>query len=709
MGRDAELTELRSRLVESRKAGLVQALAGLGGVGKTQTAVEYAYRHRDDYAFVLWATAEAPTTLIGDYVRIARELGLLEANADDAMIAVAAMKRWLERQPGYLLVLDNADEPEQIRDFIPKNPSGHILITSRKRKLNVLQIPHPIVVETLLPESAVAFLLKRANRADANETEKQAAIDLAGELGYLPLALEQAAAYIDNQDVTFRQYLADYRMLELTHLDKQSPEYGDYPLSVGKTWQKSMDAVRAKSPASADLLTASAFLASEAIPYEIFTGGALELGKLLAASLADEAQRAMVLSELLTELDRYSLITRNLETETFDIHRMVQAVSRATLSEEERHIWIERILKALETVRPGQGAQNWQKCARLTAHWTTSTAFAAGFDSPAESEILITFGTYNRERGLYHEAEKLFLRALEVCERILGPEHLDTAGRLNDLAYVYRAQGKLTKAKPLYERAFKICERNLGLNHPDTATIISNLAVLYQVQGKRTEAEPLYKRALEIRERSLGSDHLDTTTSLNNLASLYQVQGKLIEAEPLFERALEIRERILGSDHPLTTQSLNNLAHFYWTQGKLAEAEPLYVRALEIRNRTLGPDHPDTAIYIKNLANLYQAQGKLTEAKQLYEHALEMCEHNLGPNHPDTAMSINDLALLYRIQGQLLDAEALCRRALKIFDHIFEPQHPDVINVARNLTVILRELDRAQEADEINSLYNLIT
>ncbi len=215
------------------------------------------------------------------------------------------------------------------------------------------------------------------------------------------------------------------------------------------------------------------------------------------------------------------------------------------------------------------------------------------------------------QKSLWHypEAEPLLQRVLAIFEKSLGPEHHDTSRSLNNLAGLYRAQGRYADAKPLYQRALAISEKTLGPEHPDVATSLNNLAGLYRAQGRLEEAEPVCQRVLAIREKALGPEHPDVATGLDNLAGLYDTQGRYAEAEPLFQCALAIKEKVLRPEHPDTATSLNNLAGLYRDQGRLEEAEPLFQRAVQIFVASLGMEHPHTQTAIDNLCATWKSRG----------------------------------------------------------------------------------------------------
>ncbi|MDJ0733398.1 MAG: tetratricopeptide repeat protein [Nostocaceae cyanobacterium] len=240
---------------------------------------------------------------------------------------------------------------------------------------------------------------------------------------------------------------------------------------------------------------------------------------------------------------------------------------------------------------------------------------------------------YQKELGL---AIEYWCKALEL-QKELGLEE-DYARSLNNLALLYKSQGKYEQAEPLYLQALELTKSILGENHPNYARSLNNLAGLYYSQRKYEQAEPLFLQALELTKSILGENHPDYARSLNNLAGLYSDQGKYEQAEPLFLQALELTKSILGENYPDYARSLNNLAGLYKSQGKYEQAEPLFLQALELTKSILGENHPDYANSLNNLAGLYKSQGKYEQAEPLYLQALEIFEQQLGTNHPHTVI-----------------------------------------------------------------------
>ncbi len=612
-----------------------QAITGLGGIGKTQTAIEYCYRHRHDFETVFWVRAESEAQIKAGLVEVAQMLTLPEADAD-ADAAVEAVRRWLSAHDGWLLVFNNADRPAVLKPFLPAAGRGRIFITSRAARsaFASVGIRQPFRLGILTAEEAEAFLLDRVDRKKPTDDERAAVAALARELGHLPLALEQAAAYVMASGARFRAYLDSYSRQQLALLEEASPVTGDYEGTVATTWSMSFREIEDESPASADTLRVLAFLASDAIPLEIFEEGAAELGERIAWAVDGDP---LGVSRLLEPLSRYSLIEYDVEGRLVSVHRMVQEVMRAGLKTAER-TWAARVVKALDKVFPELAEfESWPLCKRLYPHALEVGSFIdrLSIELSAAAHLSNAAGLYAWRRAHYKEAGPLLSRALAILEKTLDPDHPDVGQTLNDLAVLYCDQGHYEEAEPLLKRALAIREKTLGPDHPEIGQTLNNLAILYVDQGRYEEAEPLYQRDLAMSEIALGPDHPGVGASLNNLASLYVDQGRFEEASPLYERTLTIREKALGLDHPDIGASLNNMALLYAHQGRFEEAEPLYQRALAISEKALGPGHPDVGASLNNLADLYSAQGRNEEATALYQRALAISEKTLGPEQEE--------------------------------------------------------------------------
>jgi tetratricopeptide (TPR) repeat protein len=697
-GREDVLQQLEAALLQNNTAALTQpqAIRGLGGIGKTQTAVEYAYRHRHDYNAVFWVRAELQEELIAGFTAIAQVLQLPQKDETDQTLIVAAVKAWLKAHSGWLLIVDNADDLTVVRDFLPEGAQGHVLLTTRAAATG--QLAQAVTLKKMEPEEGALFLLRRAKRIANDGTwdtatevdqevalvDQEVALEIAKEMDGLPLALDQAGAFVEEMQRSLAEYLALYRQ-EKAKLLAERGELALDRASVTVTFRLAFAKVEARSSAAAALLRICAFLAPDDIPEAIFTNGA----SVLAEPLGSVAANALDFAKTVGEAGRFSLIERNSSTQVLNIHRLVQEVIRAEMEPEERRAGLEQAILAVNQVFPSVEFKNWPLCERLLPH-VIALADLEKTDGCEREETGLLFnqvGCYLVERGQYVAAERFCCRSLSIWEQQLGKDHPGVAKSLNNLAELYRVQGRYSEAEPLLVRSLSIREQQLGKDHPDVAQSLNNLAALYYSQGRYSEAESLKLRCLEIEKKTLGENHPQFATSLNNLAALYRVQGRYSEAEPLLVRSLSIQEQQLAKDHPDIAQSLNNLAALYYSQGCYSEAEPLFVRSLSIQEQQLGKDHPDVATSLNNLAELYYSQGRYSEAEPLYARSLSIQEQQLGKDHPDIAQSLNNLAALYYSQGCYSEAEPLFVECIRILQQLSERsgfEHPNLRAVEQN-------------------------
>ncbi|MDQ2888143.1 MAG: tetratricopeptide repeat protein [Chloroflexota bacterium] len=542
LGRDELLTRLHTQLQSGQTTALSQspqAISGLGGIGKTQLAVEYAYRYHQDYDAVLWAPAETREELLASYSTLATLLNLPERVAGDQEITIAAVKAWLQKNGTWLLILDNADELALLPSFLPPHPGGHILLTTRAYDMQGLATR--LEVETLSDEQGALLLLRRAallpsdgTLAQATAQERQQAIALTLELGGLPLALDQAGAYLEATGMSLDEYQQIYQVHRQELLQERRSLVKDHPEPVATTWSLSFERVEEKNPAAADLLRLCAYLAPDAIPETIVTEGAEHLGDQLAPVAAD----AYLFAQAIEALRAYSLLTRDPRTQTLSVHRLVQAVTQDSLPTQDAQQWKQRAVLAVSAARPDvTDVKQWPACERWLPHALLCATWIEQqqVSRPEAALLLNAAGYYLDDRGRYREAEPLYQRALAIREQQLGALHPSTATSLGNLAALYRAQGKYEQAEPLYQRALTIREQQLGAQHPNTATSLNNLALLYQDQGKYEQAEPLLQRALSICELLLGPDHPNTKLVRRNYAALLREMGREEEARRVEE------------------------------------------------------------------------------------------------------------------------------------------------------------------------------
>ena len=436
-----------------------------------------------------------------------------------------------------------------LRPYLPPaRRGGKVLLTSRAKSFMSVGIKAPFRVETLEPEDAVKFLVDRTGNADA-----EAAAELAAELGYLPLALEQAAAYIETVGGGFAEYLARFHGQGVALFAKGKPTT-DYPLTVATTWSLSIDAVRETSPASVDLLTAAAFLVPDFVPIEIFILGGLELGELLSKKLKVAAKEPLAFWELLEPLESYSLVDR-VPNESFKLHRLTQEVVKASLREESRRTWAERVVRALNTAYPFADFSNWGRCERLqpSARLASELVRAYTLESEEAASLLSKAGTFLWARGDNAGAMPFHELYLEVLERILGCEHPKTLAARVSLSNSSGALGEVARSRALLEQTLDVQQHLLGAEHPDTLITRNNLAWAIHCAGDFSKAREIFEQILPIRIRVLGAEHPHTLSTRLNLAASLHHLGELAGARKLQEENLQIEERVRGSEDPIVT------------------------------------------------------------------------------------------------------------------------------------------------------------
>ncbi|HET8842670.1 MAG TPA: FxSxx-COOH system tetratricopeptide repeat protein [Ktedonobacteraceae bacterium] len=708
-GRDWILTHLHTLLTsEPTFAALTQAYSfhGLGGIGKTQLAVEYAYQYHREYDAVLWVEAETQTSLTSSFMALAEVLALPEQAEEDQNKVVAAVQRWFNKHQHWLLIFDNVEDITLLKPFLPVSNRGAMLLTTRLQTLGTLAQRMELPLMTM--QEGSDFLLTRTSHFRHGETcqsidlrEMAAAQQIVTQMGGLPLALEQVGAYIE----ATRCSLSDYLSLFQVGSQRLLAEHGasrDHPLSVSRTFLLAFERLEQRDAAAADLLTACAFLAPEAIPETLFLEGASSLG----ATFEMLARDRLAFEEAIKVLLSYSLIQRDASMHTLTIHRLVQVVLKGRLSSAERSGWSGRIAGAMTRLFPSDEdtqTDYWRTCEQLLSHALVCLNYNEHEDKPDELALPLMshVAIYLTKRARYTEAEPLFTRVVQVGEHVLGPQHSVIAEALNGSGRLRYEQGKDELAESLFLQSLHIWEQALGSDYPQVAYPLINLGNLYCQQGKYEQAEPLYERALRVREQALGPDHALVAYPLNNLGNLFYLIGKYEQAEPLYERALRIREQALGPDHPQLAYTLTCLGELYRQQRQDERAEALLERALYIWEQALGPDHPQLAYPLNNLGELYRQQGKYEQAEPCYEQALHIREQALGPDHPQLAYPLNNLGELYRQQGKYERAESLYRRASRIWEQALGPDHPQLAYPFNGLANLYRAQGQYEQAEPL--------
>ncbi|HDN26715.1 MAG TPA: tetratricopeptide repeat protein [Thioploca sp.] len=712
-GRETVLRQLQ----ETLNLRGVAALSGLSGVGKTQTVAHYAYLHRHEYQAVFWVLADTVESFNSSLVAIAGLLGLSKKDLLKQEYLVTAVTRWLETHSDWLLIVDNADDATIIAPFLEVDfEVCHILLTTHATMTEPFA---PLVEINEMPIAEGAqFLQHRAfdkslEMSDDVMTEQKVAEEITQQLGGLPLALEQAGAYIRETQCGLAGYLERYYTYAVKPLEKlgaRATEH-DHQAVVMTTWALSFEKIAHENPAAADLLRLCAFLHPDQISDEIFTRGVEDLAEMLAAT-ADPIELNIALSIILQnlgevlapvvaepiELERalrvifkYSLLHHDSNTKMLKIHRVAQAVLTHGMGNIEQRIWAERAVRAVNSAFPASVLDNESNCERLLPCAQTCAALIDKWDLVFEdaAQLLDKMGCYWHVTDEYAKAKPLYEEALALRVDIFGQEQLEEAQRVKNVVLSDHEDAYAT-IQLLYQRALAIREKFLGKEHPEVAQRLNSLTVLYSNQGDYDKALPFCERALAIRENVLGKEHPEVAQSLNNLAILYDNQGDYVEAQPLYERALAIDEKAYGKEHPEVAIDLNNLSMLYDNQGDYVKARLLCEQALVIREKCLGKEHPEVAQSYHNLALLYKNQGDYAQAQPLFEQALAIWEPAYGEEHSLMATGLHNLAGLYDNQGDYAGALPLYKRALAIREKVLGKEHPEVAQSLNNLAELYR-------------------
>src|SRR5260221_654088 len=529
------------------------ALTGMGGIGKTQIALEYAYRVREQvhYQHIIWINAASEEAILTSFLTVADQLPDVQQQGTDQHQIVAAVRHWFEHDAhSWLLIVDNADDLSIIPAYLPRLGNGRILLTTRAHAVGALATA--ITVTNLSMEEGTELLQRRTQRlADVSPHEMKQARHIVSTLAQFPLALDQAGAYIEETGCSFSSYLDLYHTHRSLLLARRGKQSTNYAATVTTTWALSLQVLTQRNPAASEFLQLSAFVALFHCPDERLIGGAPHWHPALHEAVTDPLR----FNQMVEDLFQFSLVKRFAEDRLLSLHRLVQIVQRERMAPAEQRLWAQRVVCAVNAVFPydlTDSLATWPLCQRYLEQALMCDLLIQEHQVllPEAADLLNRTGTYLRDRAAYALAEPLFQRALRIREQHLGPEHADTAATLNDLAALYWQQGRYAEAEPLFQNALHIREQYLGPEHAETATPLNDLATLYWQQGRYTEAEPLFQHTLHDHASELQPDHAETATPLNNLATLYWQQGRYTEAEPLFQRALHTYEQHLGPEHP---------------------------------------------------------------------------------------------------------------------------------------------------------------
>ena len=674
IGREGLLEAVREALLSGDRA-VVQALYGMGGVGKTQLAIEYTHRHAAAYDVVWWVNAEQPGLIGGQFAALASALGCVKPGAglDEVRRSVLGILRERGR---WLLVFDNAESSEGIAGWLPGG-TGHVLITSRAHGWDEIAVS--VEVDVLARTESVAIFQRRVRGLGHADADR-----LAAQLGDLPLAIVQAAGLMAESGMPATQYLHLLAARSNELLDQGVPT--SYPHSLAAAIEITIGRLAAEDPVAAELASVCAFLAPEPIPVDVLTGAPDRLSEALAARFADP----LAWRQTLARLSRQSLA--RIDDRGLQLHRLIQAILRNRLTETDAAATrsrAEAILAAADPKDPADPA-TWPRWARLMPHVLASRLSTTA--DPGLRRLACDACYYLLAHGDAHTCRELASGLYQQWRTRLGDDDQHVLTIAHCLAWAQQVLGLYAATRELDEDTLARCRRVLGEDHPSTLASATSLAIGLRELGDYRAARELDEDTLARRRRVLGEHHPDTLISASNLAITLHELGEVQAARELSEDTLARRRRVLGEDHPDTLASANNLARHLGELGEVQAARELDEDTLARRRRVLGEHHPSTLDSACNLAIDLRELGDHQAARTLDEDTLARRRRVLGEDNPRTLESATNLAASQRELGHHQAARELDEDTLARYRRVLGEHHPSTQRSARSLAEDLRAL-----------------
>ncbi|MFD6069515.1 FxSxx-COOH system tetratricopeptide repeat protein [Amycolatopsis lurida] len=731
-GRDELLDQLTKRLSSGTTAVLPSALHGLGGIGKTQMATEYIYRHLQDYDLVWWIDAAHTTQIRAGLTELAGMLGL--QGASEASVAVPAVIEALRTGRPFrrwLLVFDAAESPETVLPFFPRNGPGEILITSRNS--DWAGIARPLELAVFKREESVELLGRRGPEIDPADAD-----ELAEKLGDLPLAVEQAAAWRAVTGMPVQEYLRLFDESVEEILDTASAP--DNEVSVAAAWNVSFEELKTRNPAAHQILHICAFFSPEPISRDLLTGvNRVSISPELDAALRDPIK----LARAIRDINRYGLAKIDHGNNTLQLHRLVQLVLRNRVMARQVHARMQhgahQLLAALDPNDP-ESSRHWPRYRELLPH-----AYAAnvlGCDDDWPRQLYINLMRYLFEYGDHEEAARLGLEARKRFTDALGPTHPQTLEVSSRLGLYLWAVGRYSEAAELNQRTLALRLQVSGEENEETFALQRNITIDLRAQGDFAAATKLSEEVYQKSKRMFGDDDPETLNAAYQHAISLRLSGAYRAAAELDQDTLRRRIEVLGRDHVRTFSVNASLIVDLREAGDYGQARVQQERLTENFHARFGLDQLDSATHsfllsvtrrkdgdhpgalslsteaLKRYRLAYgddhsvtmgcalahsldlRHSGDLAAAKRLGEETFERYRSGLGEHHPHTLVANVDLAVTLRLMGDAEGARVLDERAHELFRAGIGPDHPyavaATINLASDLAA-LGELDRAVE------------
>jgi tetratricopeptide (TPR) repeat protein len=664
-GREDVLKRLTDELARDSRV----VVTGLGGIGKSHAVLEYARRNRARYTNgVFWSSADSEISLRSTYVRIAKLLGLDEVDTGDEDLMINAVRAWFNSRSSWLLVLDNVDEHAVVASYLPRPGYGNVILTTRDATFADFGVTCRILVGEFSASESVDFLLLRTGHRKVKRAESRAAASLAEGLGHLPLALEQAAAYIAVTSCSFEDYGETFERNRIELLARTPALRGGSRETIATTWSTNFDALAAVAPASADVLRLACFLHPDRIPMNILAVAADLLGPAVGDVLAMSAGR-LALDDLLAPLLRYSLIRADRAAATFSVHRLVQAVFLSRIDAVSAREWRNRSVGAISKTLNEQPPPDGGSRDDLLAQARHLVAGLISRDLPATENDLVLVRQLAKAYAFtrYPDSMRLYEWLVQQQRELLGSDSPDVAQTLLALAALYIHLQRYEDVHRCYAEALAIQEAQPDVSRDDVANTLESYGTFELLSAHYSDALALLERAYSMRTSASDDDRHKLAETLGSIAEVYRRQRDFSNAEPLFTRALSL------TDESRRSALLYNLGGMYQEQGRDEEALQIYQDLLKARS-----DPFFTYLLFHSLAVLYQDRGDFAEAETYYLRSIKLLKELIGDQRFEGIESchgaaLDELAEFYRRQGLYAKALAASQRALPIIEDVYGP------------------------------------
>ncbi len=695
-GREDLLRELRRRVTGDVTALLPHTLQGLGGVGKTQLAIEYAYRYASDYDVVWWIPADQEALVRSTLAALAPRLelsGITPGRVDDTARAVLEALRRGEPYDRWLLIFDNADQPETIRNLMPHGP-GHVLVTSRNHRWQ--SHADTIEVDVFARPESLEFLHRRVPAIADTDSSR-----LAHELGDLPLALEQAGALMAETAMPVDTYL-DLLARQANKILEENPP-SDYPVSVAAAWGLSVARLREQMPYAMDLLRRCAFFGPEPIPMDLLNRGRYVLDSPLRQTLSDP----ILVSRAVRELGRYALARIDNYRKTLQVHRLIQRLIRDEVGEPESAAIRHEVHLLLAASDPGDpdDPDNWNKYADLFTHATPAAVRVC--TQPEVRQLVLNITRYLFVTGDYTTGLRYVDRALELWATESGDDHPDVLVMSKHKADVLRGLGEYQQAYEISRATLETMREALGPEHEETLMTLNGYGADLRNRGRFKDARDLDQDSLQKHRMVFTKDHRRTFLAAGNLAVDYSLTSDYGKARELDEQTYQDYRDFFGrDDHPEAVRSRSALARDLRQLGRYTEARVVGEQIYEtyqslVRAGTLPADHPSILLQTKDLAVARRKVGAFIEALTLAQDVYERYSRRFGENHLDTLAATINLGNAQRLAGEFDAAAVKIEATVGRYREVLGPRHPYTHGSALNLAIVRRQQGNAARAKEL--------